>query len=96
MIFGNDVLLYCDFYGGNFVICRNDLWCGGFGGGFNFEIILYDYGLYCDIFVFLCWLYVKMWFVVIDGDMECMKKYVYDVVGIIDEDFFFFVFVIIG
>lgn len=37
-----------------------------------------------------------MWLVVIDGDMEGMKKYVNEVVGIGEDKFFLFVLVIIG
>jgi aarF domain-containing kinase len=83
MIFGDGAPLHCDPHGGNIAIRKNmtrrrDA---------NFDIILYDHGLYRDIPLDLRRSYAKMWLAIIDGDMERTKKYVGEVAGI-DEDKF--------
>ncbi|KAK0651561.1 ABC1 family-domain-containing protein [Cercophora newfieldiana] len=83
MIFGEGAPLHCDPHGGNIAIRKND---SGRRGA-NFDIILYDHGLYRDIPEDLRRSYAKMWLAIIDGDMERMKKYVVEVSGI-DEDKF--------
>ena len=82
MIFGEGAPLHCDPHGGNLAIRTNPRRHGA-----NFDIILYDHGLYRDIPVGLRRSYAKMWLAVIDGDMERMKKYTHEVAGI-DEDKF--------
>lgn len=96
MIFGEGAPLHCDPHGGNLAIRKNDSRRGGLGGGPNFEVILYDHGLYRDIPTPLRRSYAKMWLAVIDGDMERMKEHAHDVAGITDEDFPLFASAITG
>lgn len=95
MIFGDGAPLHCDPHGGNIAIRKNDS-RGGLGGGPNFDIILYDHGLYRDIPLPLRRSYAKMWLAVIDGDMGRMKKYAHEVAGIEDKDFPLFASAITG
>ncbi|KAK0626883.1 ABC1 family-domain-containing protein [Immersiella caudata] len=82
MIFGDGAPLHCDPHGGNIAIRKNSS-----RRHHNFDIILYDHGLYRDIPQDLRRSYAKMWLAIIDGDMERTKKYVVEVSGI-DEDKF--------
>lgn len=90
MIFGNTIL-HCDPHGGNIAIRKNERrW------GHNFDIILYDHGLYRDIPKQLRRDYAKLWLAVIDSDEEEMRKYCHRVAGIGDEDFPLFASAITG
>lgn len=91
MIFGDDAPLHCDPHGGNIAIRKNAARRGA-----NFDIILYDHGLYRDIPQALRRSYAKMWLAVIDGDMERMKKYVGEVAGIGEDKFPLFASAITG
>ncbi|KAK7755974.1 hypothetical protein SLS62_001916 [Diatrype stigma] len=62
----------------------------------NFEIILYDHGLYRDIPEDLRRSYAKMWLAVIDGDMAAMQRHAQDVAGISAEEFPLFASAITG
>lgn len=95
MIFGDGAPLHCDPHGGNIAIRKNDS-RGGIRGGPNFDIILYDHGLYRDIPLDLRRAYAKMWLAVIDGDMDRMKTYARDVAGITEKDFPLFASAITG
>ncbi|KAI5462548.1 ABC1 family-domain-containing protein [Mariannaea sp. PMI_226] len=95
MIFGNGAPLHCDPHGGNIAIRKNKS-RRSLGRGPNFDVILYDHGLYRDIDVPLRRSYAKMWLAVIDGDMDRMKKYAHEVAGITDEDFPLFASAITG
>lgn len=95
MIFGDGAPLHCDPHGGNLAIRKNNS-RRGVGGGPNFDVILYDHGLYRDIPLPLRRSYAKMWLAVIDGDMDRMKKYAHEVAGISDEDFPLFASAITG
>ncbi len=96
MIFGEGKnLLHCDPHLGNIAIRRNDARQYSRWGG-NFDIILYDHGLYRDIPEDLRRSYAKMWLAVIDGDMERMKKYTKEVAGIDDDKFPLFASAITG
>lgn len=95
MIFGNGAPLHCDPHGGNIAIRKNTS-RRSYGRGPNFDVILYDHGLYRDIDIPLRRSYAKMWLAVIDGDMERMKKYAHEVAGIGDEDFPLFASAITG
>lgn len=95
MIFGEGAPLHCDPHGGNIAIRKRDRQ-GAFGCGENFDIILYDHGLYRDIPLTLRRSYAKLWLAVIDGDMERMKKYSREVAGIDDQDFPLFASAITG
>ncbi|KAK4191484.1 ABC1 family-domain-containing protein [Podospora australis] len=92
MIFGDNAPLHCDPHGGNIAIRKNP----SRRRGPNFDIILYDHGLYRDIPQSLRRSYAKMWLAVIDGDMEGMKKYVNEVAGIGEDKFPLFASAITG
>ncbi|KAF4125706.1 hypothetical protein GMORB2_0950 [Geosmithia morbida] len=95
MIFGDGAPLHCDPHGGNIAIRKNES-RRRFGRGPNFDIILYDHGLYRDIPLDLRRSYAKMWLAVIDGDMARMKTYAHEVAGIEDKDFPLFASAITG
>ncbi|KAG6005622.1 hypothetical protein E4U21_007810 [Claviceps maximensis] len=95
MIFGDGAPLHCDPHGGNIAIRKNNS-RRGIGSGPNFDVILYDHGLYRDIPLPLRRSYAKMWLAVIDGDMDRMKKYAREVAGISDRDFPLFASAITG
>ena len=90
MIFG-DTALHCDPHGGNVAIRNNNR-----RGRHNFDIILYDHGLYRDIPKQLRRNYAKLWLAVIDADEGKMRKYAYEVAGIKDEQFPLFASAITG
>ncbi|KAK4229675.1 ABC1 family protein MCP2 [Podospora fimiseda] len=91
MIFGDGAPLHCDPHGGNIAIRKNDSRRGA-----NFDIILYDHGLYRDIPLALRRSYAKMWLAVINKDMEQLKKYVNEVAGIGEDKFQLFASAITG
>ncbi|CCF35600.1 ABC1 family protein [Colletotrichum higginsianum] len=95
MIFGHDAPLHCDPHGGNLAIRKNES-RRGLRGGHNFDIILYDHGLYRDIPRDLQRSYAKMWLAVIDGDMKRMRTYAKEVANINDEQFPLFASAITG
>ncbi|KAF4977863.1 hypothetical protein FZEAL_5707 [Fusarium zealandicum] len=95
MIFGDGAPLHCDPHGGNIAIRKNTS-RRNLGRGPNFDVILYDHGLYRDIDLPLRRSYAKMWLAVIDGDMDRMKKYAHEVAGIEDKDFPLFASAITG
>ena len=90
MIFG-DTPLHCDPHGGNIAIRKNTSRRAP-----NFDIILYDHGLYRDIPKHLRRNYAKLWLAVIDSDEEKMRKYAFDVAGITDAQFPLFASAITG
>lgn len=90
MIFG-DCALHCDPHGGNLAIRKSVR-----GQQPNFEIILYDHGLYRDIPKELRRDYAKLWLAVIDADEKGMRKYAAKVAGITDEQFPLFASAITG
>lgn len=90
MIFG-DCALHCDPHGGNLAIRKSVR-----GRKPNFEIILYDHGLYRDIPKELRRDYAKLWLAVIDADEKGMRKYAAKVAGITDEQFPLFASAITG
>lgn len=92
MIFGEGAPLHCDPHGGNISIRKNDTR----GRGANFDVILYDHGLYRDIPTDIRRSYAKMWLAIIDGDVERMKKHTKEVAGITDEQFPLFASAITG
>lgn len=90
MIFG-DTPLHCDPHGGNLAIRKNtSRW------GKNFDIILYDHGLYRDIPLQLRRDYAKLWLAVLDSDEQRMRAYSSRVAGITDEMFPLFASAITG
>ncbi|KAH8160499.1 hypothetical protein CIB48_g7750 [Xylaria polymorpha] len=92
MIFGKNAPLHCDPHGGNIAIRKTEKG----RAGKNFEIIIYDHGLYRDIPENLQRSYAKMWLAVIDGDMEGMKQHAHDVAGVTEEQFPLFASAITG
>ncbi|KAI4234576.1 MAG: hypothetical protein LQ349_003707 [Xanthoria aureola] len=90
MIFG-DTPLHCDPHGGNIAIRRNDK-----RTGHNFDIILYDHGLYRDIPLQMRRNYAKLWLAVIDADEKGMRHYAHEVAGITDDQFPLFASAITG
>ncbi|KAL9079144.1 MAG: hypothetical protein Q9157_001943 [Trypethelium eluteriae] len=92
MIFGTNAPLHCDPHGGNIAIRRND----ARRAPYNFDVILYDHGLYRDIPTKLRRSYAKLWLAVIDSDESRMRKYAHEVAGITDEQFPLFASAITG
>ena len=90
MIFG-DTPLHCDPHGGNIAIRKNNARREP-----NFDIILYDHGLYRDIPKQLRRDYAKLWLAVIDADEQNMRKYAYNVARITDDQFPLFASAITG
>ncbi|WPG98274.1 Hypothetical protein R9X50_00106200 [Acrodontium crateriforme] len=92
MIFGRDAPLHCDPHGGNLAIkVNNDR-----RRPRNFDIILYDHGLYRDIPMDLRRAYAHLWLAVLDVDEKRMRKYAYEVAGIGDDEFPVFASAITG
>ena len=89
MIFG-DTPLHCDPHGGNMAIRKNKSRKG------NFDLILYDHGLYRDIPIPLRRSYAKLWLAVIAGNEKDMRKYSHEVAGINDDQFPLFASAITG
>ncbi|CZS90559.1 related to bacterial aminoglycoside acetyltransferase regulators [Rhynchosporium agropyri] len=91
MIFGDNAPLHCDPHGGNIAIRKNTSRRGA-----NFDVILYDHGLYRDIPLTLRRSYAKLWLAVIDANEPLMRKYSKEVAGITDEQFPLFASAITG
>ncbi|KAI5958674.1 hypothetical protein KGF57_002519 [Candida theae] len=83
MIFRPDVGLHCDPHGGNLAIRKVKP-----HNGYNFEIILYDHGLYRDIPLQMKRDYAHFWLAVLDHDIPGMKKYAKVFAGIEGEQKF--------
>ena len=92
MIFGTNAALHCDPHGGNIAIRRND----SRRAPHNFDVILYDHGLYRDIPVKLRRSYAKLWLAVIEANKPDMRRYAYEVAGITDDQFPLFASAITG
>lgn len=91
MIFGDEAPLHCDPHGGNIAIRPNPNRRHP-----NFDIILYDHGLYRNIARDLRRNYAKLWLAVIDSDVPRMREYAHKVAGITDEQFPLFASAITG
>ncbi|KZF25667.1 putative ubiquinone biosynthesis protein [Xylona heveae TC161] len=91
MIFGENAPLHCDPHSGNIAIRKNETRRRP-----NFDIILYDHGLYRDIPLQMRRAYAKLWLAVIDADEKKMRQYAYEVAGITDEQFPLFASAITG
>lgn len=94
MIFGEGAPLHCDPHGGNIAIRLNP--GRRRSAAHNFDIILYDHGLYRDIPLSLRRSYAKMWLAIIEGDVPKMKKYVNEVAGVGEDKFPLFASAITG
>ena len=91
MIFGHDAPLHCDPHAGNIAIRHNH-----HRHGYNFDIVLYDHGLYRDIPPPLRVSYAHLWLSVLDGDEARMRRYAAEAAGITDEQFPLFASAITG
>lgn len=91
MIFGQNAPLHCDPHGGNIAIRKSPN-----RARYNFDIILYDHGLYRDIPLDLRRNYAKLWLAVIDADIPRMREYSRKVAGVTDEQFPLFASAITG
>ncbi|EGX44670.1 hypothetical protein AOL_s00188g8 [Orbilia oligospora ATCC 24927] len=91
MIFGNNAPLHCDPHHGNLAIRPNQN-----RKGHNFDIILYDHGLYREIPLSTRRSYAKLWLAVLDGDEDKMRIYASEVAGITAEQFPLFASAITG
>ena len=91
MIFGENAPLHCDPHGGNIAIRKDPNRRRA-----NFDIILYDHGLYRDIPTDMRRNYAKMWLAVIEGDEQRMRVYARKVAGITDDQFPLFASAITG
>lgn len=92
MIFGKNAPLHCDPHGGNIAVRLNN----DRRAPQNFDIVLYDHGLYRNPPLALRRSYAKLWLAVIDVDEERMRKYSKEVAGITDEEFPLFASAITG
>ena len=95
MIFGDNAPLHCDPHGGNIAI-RPAPSTSSRRGRPNFEIILYDHGLYREIPRELRRNYAKLWLAVIEADEPRMREYAHKVAGVTDEQFPLFASAITG
>lgn len=93
MIFGTNAPLHCDPHGGNIAIRYNP---SHSASKTNFDIILYDHGLYRDIPLTLRRSYAKLWLAVLDADEPRMRRYAYEVAGIGEKEFPLFASAITG
>lgn len=92
MIFGTNAPLHCDPHGGNIAIRHNP----SRPSKSNFDVIMYDHGLYRDIPLDIRRNYAKLWLAVLDADEPRMRKYAKEVAGIGDEHFALFASAITG
>lgn len=93
MVFGDDAPLHCDPHGGNLALRLKD---PAKRRADNFEIILYDHGLYRDIPQDLRASYAKLWLAVLDADVSRMKRYAHEVAGVTEDQFPLFASAITG
>ena len=91
MIFG-ETPLHCDPHGGNIAIRKNNTR----RKKHNFDIILYDHGLYRTIPKPLQRNYAKLWLAVIEADESNMRRYAHEVAGVDDSQFPLFASAITG
>ncbi|KAJ5811059.1 hypothetical protein N7447_010575 [Penicillium robsamsonii] len=91
MVFGDNAPLHCDPHGGNIAIRPNHTRSHP-----NFDIVLYDHGLYRNIDRDLRRNYAKLWLAVIDADVPRMREFAQKVAGITDEQFPLFASAITG
>ena len=92
MIFGTGAPLHCDPHGGNIAIKHNP----DPRARANFDVVLYDHGLYRDIPLPLRRSYAKLWLAVLDKNEPRMRQYAKEVAGISDEHFPLFASAITG
>lgn len=86
MIFNPGFGLHCDPHGGNLAIRAVEK--SQSGSGHNFEIVLYDHGLYRYIPVDMKRDYSHFWLAILDNDLPQMRKYAEKLAGIDTEQKF--------
>ncbi|KAK7203775.1 ABC1 family-domain-containing protein [Myxozyma melibiosi] len=102
MIFTPDVRIHCDPHGGNLAIRalpeseRPPWYSLRRYREHNFEIVLYDHGLYRDVPLALRRSYSRFWLAVIDSDVARMRQYAKEFAGITDAQFPLFASAITG
>lgn len=101
MIFTPNVGLHCDPHAGNMAIrpieTHSSSWFWPWATkSRNFEIILYDHGLYREIPTSIRCSYAHFWLALIDKDVPAMKKYAKEFAGIDDHQFQLFAAAITG
>ncbi|KAA8916153.1 hypothetical protein TRICI_001702 [Trichomonascus ciferrii] len=94
MIFTPNVGLHCDPHPGNLAIIPRKRHL--LDGGHNFEIILYDHGLYRYVPTNIRRSYARFWLALLDGDEPKMRKYAHDFAGIDEHNFQLFAAAITG
>ena len=92
MIFAKGAPLHCDPHGGNIAIRHHP----ERRYPHNFDIVLYDHGLYRIPEEKTRRDYAKLWLAVLDGDESRMRKYAFEVGGITDDQFPLFASAITG
>ena len=92
MIFGDNAPLHCDPHGGNIAIRYKP----SRGVRSNFDVVLYDHGLYRDIPQDLRRSYAKLWLSVLEFDEAAMRRYAQEVAGVSNESFPLFASAITG
>ena len=92
MIFAKGAPLHCDPHGGNIAIRDNP----SRRYPYNFDVVLYDHGLYRVPDDKVRRDYARLWLAVLDGDESRMRKYTYELAGITDEQFPLFASAITG
>ncbi|KAK5221718.1 hypothetical protein LTR99_003258 [Exophiala xenobiotica] len=92
MIFQTNAPLHCDPHGGNIAVRHNP----HRRYPYNFDVILYDHGLYRVPDNKLRRDYARLWLAVINANEDEMRKYAYEVAGITDEQFPLFASAITG
>lgn len=95
MVFTPNVGLHCDPHGGNIAIRPVSVSAGPWAKR-NFEVILYDHGLYRDVPTDLRRSYAHFWLALIDKDEPAMRKYAEEFAGIKDDQFRLFTSAITG
>jgi aarF domain-containing kinase len=92
MIFQSGAPLHCDPHGGNISIRHNPKR----RYPYNFDIVLYDHGLYRYPDDKLRRDYANLWLAVINADEPAMRKYAFEVAGITSDQFPLFASAITG
>lgn len=93
MIFGTDAPLHCDTHMGNIAIRAR---AQHSSTSPNFEIILYDHGLYRNPPPQIRQAYARLWLAILASDEPAMRTAAYDLAGITPEQFPLFAAAITG
>lgn len=96
MIFTPGVGVHCDPHGGNLAIRPKPKNGGDPSNNHNFEVVLYDHGLYRNVPTQMRRDYAHFWLALLDKDHEKMQKYALRFAGITAEQFPLFAAAITG